>query len=89
MNTETSSEAHKPDLAAPGQARNKLGWGPLIARLLMGLGFTVFGLNGFLDFIPKPKEAMPEGAAAFAGALMKSGYIPSLWERNSSWASCC
>jgi hypothetical protein len=41
----------------------------------MGLAFFVFGLNGFLNFIPRPKEAMPEGAAAFAGALMKTGYM--------------
>ncbi|MBI3192182.1 MAG: DoxX family membrane protein [Pedosphaera parvula] len=48
---------------------------PTIARLLMGLMFLVFGLNGFLNFIPQPKDPMPEGAAAFAGALMKTGYM--------------
>lgn len=48
---------------------------PTIARIFMGLLFFVFGLNGFLQFIPQPKEAMPEGAMAFAGALMKTGYM--------------
>lgn len=48
---------------------------PAVARVLMGLMFLVFGLNGFLHFIPEPKTPMPEGAAAFAGALMKSGYM--------------
>jgi len=48
---------------------------PTIARILMGLGFLVFGLNGFLHFIPQPKNAMPEGAAEFAGALMNTGYM--------------
>ncbi len=48
---------------------------PSIARILMGLMFFVFGLNGFLHFIPQPKTAMPEGAVAFAGALMNSGYM--------------
>jgi uncharacterized membrane protein YphA (DoxX/SURF4 family) len=48
---------------------------PMIARLLLGLGFTVFGLNGFLNFIPQPTKPMPEGAVAFAGALMKTGYM--------------
>jgi hypothetical protein len=48
---------------------------PAIARMLMGLMFFVFGLNGFLHFIPQPKTPMPEGAAAFAGALMKTGYM--------------
>jgi hypothetical protein len=37
--------------------------------------FAVFGLNGFLHFIPEPKTPMPEGAAAFAGALLATGYM--------------
>ena len=45
------------------------------ARILMGLMFFVFGLNGFLHFIPEPKTPIPEGAAAFAGALMQTGYM--------------
>lgn len=44
------------------------------ARVLMGLLFLVTGLNGFFDFLPQP-ESMPEGAAAFAGALMQTGYM--------------
>ncbi len=48
---------------------------PTIARILMGLLFTITGLNGFLHFIPDPKDPMPEGAGAFVGALMKSGYM--------------
>lgn len=51
---------------------------PPTARILMGLMFLVFGLNGFLHFIPQPKAAMPEAAAAFAGALMKTGYMMPL-----------
>src|SRR5882757_5020015 len=47
-------------------------------RILMGLMFFVFGLNGFLNFIPQPKTPMPEGAVAFAGALMKTGYMMPL-----------
>ncbi len=43
----------------------------------MGLVFLVTGLNGFLRFLPEP-ATMPEGAAAFAGALMKTGYMFSL-----------
>jgi uncharacterized membrane protein YphA (DoxX/SURF4 family) len=48
---------------------------PTIVRVLMGLMFFVFGLNGFLNFIPQPKTPMPEGAMAFAGALVKTGYM--------------
>ena len=48
---------------------------PAIARILMGLGFFVFGLNGFLHFIPNPKTPMPEGVVAFNEAMMKTGYL--------------
>jgi len=47
----------------------------MIARILLGLGFTVFGLNGFLHFIPEPKTAMPENVAALMAGMMKSGYM--------------
>src|SRR5258708_32540864 len=44
----------------------------LIARLLLGLIFLVFGLNGFLHFIPMPP---PKGLAAqFGGAIFVSHY---------------
>jgi putative oxidoreductase len=44
----------------------------LIARLLLGLIFLVFGLNGFLQFIHMPP---PTGVAAqFFGALFASHY---------------
>ncbi len=48
---------------------------PAIARILMGLIFFVFGLNGFLNFVPQPKTPVPEGALAFVGAMMKTGYM--------------
>jgi hypothetical protein len=48
---------------------------PPTARILMGLMFFVFGLNGFLHFIPPPKTGMPDGAVAFFGALMRTGYM--------------
>jgi hypothetical protein len=45
----------------------------LIARILLGLVFLVFGLNGFLHFIPMPP---PEGVAAqFLGALFVSHFL--------------
>ena len=46
---------------------------PTAARLFLGLGFTVFGLNAFLHFMPTP--APPPGAGAFLGALGASGYL--------------
>lgn len=47
----------------------------LIARILLGLTFFVFGLNGFFHFIPQPKDAMPQGAMDFFGALIKTNYM--------------
>ena len=51
---------------------------PTIARVLMGLPLFVFGLNGFLNFIPQPTTPLPEKAMAFAGALVASGYMMPL-----------
>jgi predicted enzyme related to lactoylglutathione lyase len=47
----------------------------MIARLVMGLGFTVFGLNGFFHFMPEPKQQMSEGATALMTGFLKSGYM--------------
>ena len=45
----------------------------LIARLLLGLIFVVFGLNGFLNFLSM--GPMPTGLAGqFIGALLLSHY---------------
>ena len=46
---------------------------PLIARIILGLIFTVFSINFFVPFLPMP-EHTPE-AGAFLGALMASGYM--------------
>lgn len=46
---------------------------PEVARVLLGLVFFVFGLNGFLHFLPQPPH---EGVAAtFLGGLAASGYF--------------
>ncbi|MEO7724646.1 MAG: hypothetical protein ABIU29_08175 [Chthoniobacterales bacterium] len=46
----------------------------LVARILLGLMFVVFGLNGFLHFIPM---SPPPGEAArqFGTALATTGYF--------------
>jgi uncharacterized membrane protein YphA (DoxX/SURF4 family) len=46
---------------------------PTAARLLLGSIFFVFGLNGFLGFLPQP-PVTPEGGA-FLGALAATGYM--------------
>src|SRR5438128_1920113 len=45
----------------------------IIARVLLGLVFAVFGSNAFLHFIPMPP--MQGQAGAFIGALIGSGYM--------------
>jgi hypothetical protein len=50
--------------------QNKL---PTVARYLVGLTFFVFGLNGFLHFIPQPPMSGPP--ANFLGAMLATGYL--------------
>ncbi len=45
----------------------------MVMRLLLGLIFLVFGLNGFFDFMQMPP--MPEQAMAFLGGLMSASYF--------------
>ncbi|MCP4899326.1 MAG: DoxX family protein [bacterium] len=45
----------------------------LIARILLGLIFTVFSANYVLNFLPMPE--MSEGAGQFMGALATTGYM--------------
>jgi putative oxidoreductase len=42
-------------------------------RLLLGLAYFVFGLNGFFQFLPAPPLA--DAAGAFAGAMAATGYF--------------
>ena len=51
---------------------------PTVGRIFLGLVFFVFGLNGFLNFIPPPKGPVNEGAMALGFAMMKSGYLIEL-----------
>lgn len=48
-------------------------WIDRTLQILLGLIFFVFGLNGFLNFIPEP-ELSPE-VAEFMGALANTGYF--------------
>jgi len=48
-------------------ARSKV---PVVARTLLGLAFTVFGLNFFLHFLPQPPP--PPELMTYVGALMSA-----------------
>jgi uncharacterized membrane protein YphA (DoxX/SURF4 family) len=49
----------------------------LIARYLLGLMFVIFGLNGFLHFLPMQ---MPTGLAGqYMTVMMESHYLPFVY----------
>lgn len=49
---------------------------PGIARTGLGLVFFVFGLDGFVHFVPPPDPAsIPPGALAFGKAMAETGYL--------------
>jgi putative oxidoreductase len=49
----------------------------LIARILLGLIFVVFGLNGFLHFIPA--QPIPGLAGQFVGVVFASHYYVTIF----------
>jgi putative oxidoreductase len=46
------------------------------ARIILGLIFLIFGLNGFLNFIPMPPP--PENMMKFMMGMMETGYFMPL-----------
>jgi putative oxidoreductase len=48
-----------------------------IARYLLGLIFLIFGLNGFLHFIPQPPPSGVPGQ--FLGAMFVSNYLVAVF----------
>jgi uncharacterized membrane protein YphA (DoxX/SURF4 family) len=77
MNTSVSSLS---PVAPPEVATRGSRWRVVIAivRVLFGLMFAIFGLNGFLNFIPPPPEPPPAEAMNFAVAMMATGYLMPL-----------
>ena len=47
-----------------------------VARYLLGLMFTVFGLNGFLHFIPQPPPASPLALQYMTVMSMTHYFVP-------------
>jgi uncharacterized membrane protein YphA (DoxX/SURF4 family) len=67
-----------PTMEAKTQSRPVARYLVAAARILMGLPFFVSGLNGLFHFLPEPQPDLPEGAIAFATALVKTGYMMPL-----------
>lgn len=51
---------------------------PAAARYLLGVVLFVFGLNGFVPFMPPPPTPPPAAGGAFLDALAASGYLMTL-----------
>ncbi len=64
--------------AARSASRGFVRYLPILGRILLGLPMIIFGLNSFFNFIPPPPTPLPDGAVAFAGALVESGYMMPL-----------
>jgi hypothetical protein len=85
----TNATARTLDLlAAQPRTRSFLRHVPTGARLFTGALFFVFGLNGFLNFLPPPSEPGPERAMAFAMALLHTGYMFPLIKGTEVAAGC-
>ena len=69
MSNESPQNGVKPDTSGPAGRR-----ATAVVRILLGLMFLVFGLNGFLNFMPAPKDIPPE-IMNVMGALMNAGYM--------------
>jgi uncharacterized membrane protein YphA (DoxX/SURF4 family) len=67
--------AIKTNDAGAGGSKSATRYLPAVARVLVGLMFLLFGLNGFFNFIPPPKEPMPESVMQFMGSFTKAGYM--------------
>ena len=50
----------------------------IAARILMGLPFLASGIANLLNVMPQPSTPLPQGAADFAVALVKTGYMMPL-----------
>ena len=52
----------------------------MVARILLGLMFVVFGVNGFFPFIPMGEMPAPDSAAGhFFAAVSTTGYMKAVF----------
>jgi uncharacterized membrane protein YphA (DoxX/SURF4 family) len=73
-NAQTTPGPSGTSTTNPGSTNQRPQWLPAIARVLLGLAFLIFGLNGFLNFMPAPKN-MPPDIMNVMGAVMKGGWM--------------
>lgn len=51
----------------------------IVARILLGLAFVIFGLNGFLHFIPAPPPPPDSPVGQFFTAVTTTGFIKPIF----------
>ena len=68
---QTTSQARATDIP---KVKSSVRIATAIVRILLGMMFLLFGLNGFLNFMPAPKD-MPEEIMTVMGALTDAGYM--------------
>ena len=69
------SDAALPTTNASSDPKAKGQIAPTIVRILLGLMFLLFGLNGFLNFIPAPKEMPAYSLSKGQGQARRGGTI--------------
>jgi uncharacterized membrane protein YphA (DoxX/SURF4 family) len=71
-----SAALHPAAVSTPAKSTSIGRYAPHVARVVLGLAFFVFGLDGFLHFFPPPApESIPQGAGAFGMAMMATKYM--------------
>jgi len=78
MSTDATIDTLTTDGRTDSKKKSLARFVPVVARVLLGLVFFVFGLDYFLHFMPAPQGPFPPGAMAFGGALMQTGYMMEL-----------
>ena len=71
---DSSDTASQPIEIRPGKRLSAGCIVTAVIRVLLGVMFLVFGLNGFLNFMPAPK-ALPPDVITVTTGLMKGGYM--------------
>jgi uncharacterized membrane protein YphA (DoxX/SURF4 family) len=69
--TDTTAHTTEPH---PGPKASGFRIATAIVRIMLGLMFLVFGLNGFLNFMPAPKD-LPAEVVSVATGLTNGGYM--------------
>ena len=70
--TNEAALANDPRTAGKGRFAR---YAPVAARVVLGLVFFVFGLDGFFHFFPMPTDPLPEKVVAFSTGMTATGYL--------------